>query len=459
MLPVIALIGRPNVGKSTLFNRLTRSRAALVADVPGLTRDRQYGEGQMGDHDFIVIDTGGIGLPEVDIDEAMSAQTQLAIEEADVLLFLVDARGGMTAADEAIAAQLRRLGKPYHLVINKIDGLNPDVAQGEFATFGIADPLLIAASHGRGVKVMIDTVLADLKLEAPPEAPDVDTGIKIALVGRPNVGKSTLINRMLGEDRVVVYDMPGTTRDSIHIPFKRHEQAYTLIDTAGVRRRGKVTVAHEKFSIIKTLQAIEETHVAILLIDAQEGVTEQDLHLIGFILEAGKALVLAVNKWDGLSNDTKNQIRQELKRRLGFVDYVNLHFISALHGTGVGNLFESSVEAYTNAMREFSTNELTHILEHAVTTTPPPLVRGRRIKLRYAHPGGHNPPVIVIHGNQTERLPESYKRYLINTYRKALKLKGTPIRLILKSSKNPYEGRRNKLTPRQLRRRKRIRKK
>lgn len=454
MKPVIAIIGRPNVGKSTLFNCLTRSRDALVADIPGLTRDRKYGEGQADDRDFIVIDTGGLGEEEVAIDHKMAEQSQLATQEADAIIFVVDGRAGLTPGDQQIAKQLRPLKKPIYLAVNKTDGVDPDIAAADFYQLGL--PIhCMAAAHRRGVMSLISQVLAPFpKQQTLDEA--ALPGIRIAIVGRPNVGKSTLVNRMLGEERVVVFDMPGTTRDSIYVPMQRLGQDYVLIDTAGVRRKARVEQALEKFSVIKTLQSIEEANVCIVMVDAREGITEQDLHLIGFILDAGKAIVLAVNKWDNMTQEDKDRVRVELDRRLTFLDFAKIHFISALHGTAVGDLFPSVEQAYQSAMKKIATPELTRVLEDAVTEHQPPLVRGRRIKLRYAHFGGNNPPIIVIHGNQTDRLPDSYKRYLINRFRKVFKLVGTPIRLQLVSSDNPYKGRRNKLTPRQMRKRKRV---
>jgi len=454
MLPVIALVGRPNVGKSTLFNRLTKTRDAIVADFPGLTRDRQYGEGRLGDRPYIVIDTGGIGEEEALVDNLMSEQSRLAIMEADHVFFLVDGRVGITGGDEAIANQLRQLGKAITIVVNKTDGVDQDIALADFYTLGFGEPFAIAASQGRGVKALIDSHLETL-VETEITAPE-ERGIQIAIVGRPNVGKSTLVNRMLGEERVVVCDLPGTTRDSIFVPLERHGQRYTLVDTAGVRRRSKVDETVEKFSVIKTLQSIEQSHVAIMLFDGSEDITDQDLHLLSFIIDSGKALVMAVNKWDGLSTEQREQVKVSLGRRLQFADFAKLHFISAKHGTGVGDLYKSIQEAYKSATKELSTGKLNTILQHAITQHQPPLVRGRRIKLRYAHSGGHNPPIIVIHGNQTESLPHAYQRYLINTFREALKLVGTPIRLQMKSGENPYAGKRNKLTLSQQRKRKRL---
>ncbi|MAV74498.1 MAG: ribosome biogenesis GTPase Der [Cellvibrionales bacterium TMED21] len=455
MLPVIALVGRPNVGKSTLFNQLTRSRDALVADYSGLTRDRKYGEGQHNDRRFMVIDTGGITGNEAGIDAEMAAQSMVAIDEADVVLLMVDGRTGLQVGDQALVSYLRSRGKPYELVVNKIDGVGEEVAASDFHSLGVSKIHTIAASHNRGVRAMIEEVLEPIAWEADADLALTD-GIRVAVVGRPNVGKSTLVNRLLGEDRVVVYDQPGTTRDSVFIEYERHGESYTLIDTAGVRRRKNVKEAVEKFSIVKTLQAIDQANVVVLLMDAREGVVEQDLHLLGQCIEAGRGLVVAINKWDGMDADIRERVKVELQRRLQFIEYADVHFISALHGTGVGHLYESIHEAYEAATRKLSTPKLTKLLEDIVATHPPPLVSGRRVKLRYAHIGGHNPPRIVIHGNQTENLPNSYVRYLENAFRRELDLAGTPIKIELRTGENPYAGRRNKLTERQSQRRRRM---
>ncbi|AEP29165.1 ribosome biogenesis GTPase Der [Brumicola nitratireducens] len=473
MLPVVALVGRPNVGKSTLFNRLTNTRDALVADFPGLTRDRKYGPAKFENRGFIVVDTGGITGDEEGIDAAMAEQSLLAIDEADVVLFLVDARAGLTPDDIGIAEHLRKQDKAMYLVANKVDGIDGDSETADFFKLGFAEVLQIAAAHGRGVSQMMTHVLTPLEKTFPDmqiveeerdEEEDADaklarlqaSPIKLAIVGKPNVGKSTLINRILGEERVVVYDQPGTTRDSIFIPMQRDDREYILIDTAGVRKRKKVSETVEKFSIVKTLQAIEESNVVLLVIDAREGVTDQDLSLLGFVLNSGRSLVLAVNKWDGLETHIKESIKRELDRRLGFVDFARLHFISALHGTGVGHLFESVQEAYKSATVRITTSVLTQIMEMAQNDHNPPLIHGRRVKMKYAHAGGYNPPVIVIHGNQLKDLPDSYKRYLMNYYRKALKTMGTPIRVEFKEGANPFEGKVNKLTVGQERKRKRL---
>ena len=460
MLPVIALVGRPNVGKSTLFNRLTRSRDALVADYPGLTRDRQYGFGKLGPVPYLVIDTGGVAGGEVGINERMVEQTVRALDEADVAIIMVDARAGLTAADENVAELARKHAKRTFLVVNKAEGLETAIAASEFHGLGLGEPLAVSAAHGDHISALMDVVLEDFTPEQPdePEAhKDYDERtLRIAVVGRPNVGKSTLINRLIGEERLVVYDQPGTTRDSVSVPFERNDRKYELIDTAGIRRKSKVHEAIEKFSIVKALQAIERAHVVISVLDAHEGVTEQDVSLLGLVLERGRALVVVTNKWDGLSADDRKHVRDELDRRLPFLDFAERMTISALHGTAVGDLLPAVERAYRAATRDLSTTELTRELESAVTAHPPPMVRGRRIRLRYAHQGGRNPPVIVIHGNQTDKLPEAYRRYLINRFRKAFKLKGTPVRLSIKTGDNPYKGKRNKLTPRQERRRKRL---
>lgn len=454
MNPVIALVGRPNVGKSTLFNRITRTQNALVADFPGLTRDRQYGDAEFDGKAFIVVDTGGIGVEDIAVDELMSKQSTVALQESDAVFFLVDARAGLTAVDQTIASFLRKTGKAVYLVVNKTDGLDDAVALSEFQSLGFAAVYGISATHGHGM----NTLLHALTKTFPETSDTTDTteAIKIAFVGRPNVGKSTLINRILKEERVVVYDMPGTTRDSIAIPFEREGENYVLIDTAGVRRRSRVDEKIEKFSVVKTLQAIKESHVCLMLLDAKEGLTDQDLHLLGFIIESGKGLVVAINKWDGLTEEQRDSVRSELDRRLQFVHFAKIRFISALHGSGVGNLFKDINEAYDSATQSFSTPQLTRLLQDLVAQHEPPMVGGRRIKLRYAHAGGHNPPVIVIHGNQVDALPNSYRRYLMNAFLDHLKLVGTPLKLEFKSGTNPYKDKKNKLTPRQVKQRKRL---
>lgn len=454
MFPVIALVGRPNVGKSTLFNRLTRTQDALVADFPGLTRDRQYGDAIFENKPFIVVDTGGVGVEDAAVDALMSKQSEFALNEADTVFFLVDGRAGLTAVDHSIAVSLRKINKPVYLIVNKTDGLDDEIACADFQSLGFSEVHAISASHGRGMLPLLQKLTADFEPAVTSESQDKE--IKIAFAGRPNVGKSTLINRILGEERVVVYDMPGTTRDSIAIPFERDEQHYVLIDTAGVRRRSRVGEKIEKFSVIKTLQSIKESHVCLMLLDARDGLTDQDLHLLGFIIESGKALVILVNKWDGLDEDQKEQVKKELTRRLHFAHFAKIRFISALHGSGVGGIFKDIQEAYSSAIQTFSTPKVTRLLQDLTTQHTPPLVNGRRIKLRYAHTGGQNPPVIVIHGNQLDSLPDSYKRYLANGFTQHLGLVGTPLKLEFKSSENPFKGKKNKLNARQLQRRKRL---
>ena len=465
MLPVIAIVGRPNVGKSTLFNRLTESRDALVADYPGLTRDRQYGFGKVGPLPYLVIDTGGVAGGEEGISELMAQQTIHALKEADVAMVLVDGRSGLTAADQHVAELARRHAASVCLVANKAEGLDPGIATAEFHALGIGEPLAISAAHGDRVSALMEHLLAPFIAASGSELPaqaaerDLPPGkrpLRIAVLGRPNVGKSTLINRLLGEDRLVVYDQPGTTRDSVAVPFERDGRPFVLVDTAGVRRRARVHEVIEKFSVIKALQAMEESQVVIGVLDAREGVTEQDASLLGLIVERGRALVVAVNKWDGLTATRRRQVQADLERKLPFVDFAEQMTVSALHGTAVGDLLPAAERAYRAATRELPTRELTRELEEAVRAHEPPLVRGRRIRLRYAHQGGRNPPIIVIHGNQTERLPDGYRRYLANRFRKAFRLEGTPVRLVFKTGENPFKGRRNKLTPRQQRRRKRL---
>lgn len=454
MIPVIVLVGRPNVGKSTLFNRLTKTQDALVADFPGLTRDRQYGHAQFEDKPFIVVDTGGIGVEDIVVDSLMSKQSAIALKEADVILFLVDARSGLTGVDEQVAATLRKLNKSIHLVVNKAEGLNEDIVCSEFQSLGISNTHSISSAHGSGISDLLHAVLAPFLVETEKE--DEDEAIKIAFAGRPNVGKSTLINRILGEERVVVYDMPGTTRDSISIPFTRDDKKYLLIDTAGVRRKSRIDEVIEKFSVIKTLQAIKESNVCLQLLDAREGITDQDMNLLGFIIESGKALVIAMNKWDGLDEEHKEHVKDELSRRLHFAQFAKIRFISALHGSGVGGLFNDINEAYASATQSLSTPRLTRLLQDISSKHPPPCVSGRRIKLRYAHAGGHNPPLIVIHGNQLDSLPESYKRYLNNEFIKHLGLVGTPLKIEFKGGVNPFANKKNKLSQRQVNKKRRL---
>lgn len=439
MTPVIALVGRPNVGKSTLFNRFTRSRDALVADFSGLTRDRKYGDGKLEDRPFIVIDTGGVSGFEEGLDAAMAEQSFAAIEEADAVLFLVDGVTGLTGADAFLAEHLRKQNKKIWLVVNKTDGRDPDVAMADFHELGLGEPVPIAATHNRGVLSLLESVLEAFPDDEERIDPMTDDSIRMAIIGRPNVGKSTLVNRMLGEDRVVVYDQPGTTMDSIYIPFERFEKKYTIIDTAGVRRRKNIKEAVEKFSIVKTLQAIQDANVVVLVVDAQTGLVDQDMHMLGFALDSGRAMVIAINKWDGLDPYMKDQVKEAIDRKMPFMDWADMHFISAKHGTNVGHLYESIDTAYSGARSKWSTNQLTNIMQGVVEMHQPPMIGGRRIKLRYAHQGGSNPPVVVIHGNKLDKLPGSYKRYLENAFRKALKVRGTPIRFEFKVGENPYD--------------------
>ncbi len=523
-MKVIALVGCPNVGKSTLFNRLTKTRDALVADFPGLTRDRKYGRALFDGREYIVIDTGGIAddaEQPADLTARMTGQALQAIAECDLVIFMLDAKAGLMPGDYQVADYIRKSGKPCAVVANKIDGLDPDYAGSDFYALGLGEVHQIAAAHGRGINVLIEDVIAPILREEGPldsdllpadeedeeqgrspfakpvsaweqgyefldnvpadktgggfdwhafrekqradiqqrlgrtaegetagetaaaadkesSVPFADLPVKFALIGKPNVGKSTLTNRMLGEDRVVVADLPGTTRDSIYIPLERDDRRYIVIDTAGVRRRRKINLAIEKFSVVKTLKAIEDCNVAILVIDAHEGISDQDLSLLSFIIDSGRSLVIAVNKWDGLSAEYKDELRRELDRRLGFVDFARVHFISALHGTGVGNLFDSIDEAYQSATTRHSSSTLNRILAAAVQEHEPPVSGGRRIKLKYAHAGGYNPPRIVIHGNKVSKMPDAYRRYLINCYRKSLKIMGTPVILEFREGSNPY---------------------
>jgi len=456
--PVVALVGRANVGKSTLFNRITRSRAALVADFSGLTRDRHYGEGRMGDHPFLVVDTGGFEPVAKDgILLEMARQTQQAIAESDVVIFLVDARAGVNAHDHEIARLLRKSGQRVLLAVNKAEGMRHGAVAGEFYELGLGQPHPISASHGDGVVDLITEALSfmDDAEENPveetgpeAEAGDTDTDaaaeeavdhrIKLAIVGRPNAGKSTLINTFLGEDRVIAFDMPGTTRDAIEIEFERNGTAYTLIDTAGLRRRGKVFEAIEKFSVIKTLQAIEASNVVLLMLDAQAGISDQDAHIAGFVVETGRALVVAINKWDSVDRDQREMLLRDFERRLRFLSFARMHTVSALKGQGVNALIKSVNAAHAAAFAKLSTPRLTRELQAAVEQQPPPRKGIFRPKMRYAHQGGQNPPLIIIHGNALDAVPDSYRRYLETRFRNAFKLDGTPLRIEFKSSQNPY---------------------
>ena len=455
MLPVIALVGRPNVGKSTLFNFLTGTRDALVADLPGLTRDRNYGYGKVGEIPYLVVDTGGLVVDARGVEVVMAKQALRAVEEADRVLFLVDAREGLAPSDHFIAQTLRKLGRQVTVVANKAEGLDTAAAAAEFHQLGLGDPRAISSAHGDGVRSLMEDVLEGLERTGLGDGAGAND-IRVAVIGRPNVGKSTLINRLLGEERLVTFDQPGTTRDAVFVPFERDGRRYTLIDTAGVRRRARVEEAIEKFSVIKALQAVDSANVVIGVIDAHDTVAEQDATLFGMVAERGRSLLIAVNKWDNIPMDKRDEIRAGLDLRLPFLDFAPVHFISALHGTGVGELMRGVSEVYDASMREIPTPELTRILELAIEQHQPPLVRGRRIKLRYAHQGGRNPPIIVVHGNQIQHVPDAYRRYLANLFRKHFRLEGAPVRVEFRSDENPFKGRRNPLTPRQVRSRKRM---
>jgi GTP-binding protein len=450
MLPVIALIGRPNVGKSTLFNVLTGTRDALVADLPGLTRDRKYGYTKTDFPSCIVVDTGGLVAGAEGVERLMAEQTLRAVEEADRIVFMLDAREGCTPADQFVADILRRTGKPILVVVNKAEGLDSGTAGGDFHQLGLGVPQAISAAHSSGLHALMERAIEGFDVSDAVQQDDRDR-IRVAVIGRPNVGKSTLINRLLGEERLVTFDAPGTTRDSVFVPFERDGREYTLIDTAGVRRRARVEEAIEKFSVIKALQAVDSAHVVIGVIDAHDTVAEQDATLFGMVAERGRALVIAVNKWDGIPPAKRDEIRNGLDLRLPFLEFAPVFFISALHGTAVGDLMRAVSAAYDASMREMPTPELTRVLEQAIEQHQPPLIRGRRIKLRYAHQGGKNPPMIVIHGNQISQVPDAYKRYLMGVYRKRFKLEGTPVRVEFRSDENPFAGKRNPLTPRQAR--------
>ena len=462
MKPVIALIGRPNVGKSSLFNRLTKTRDAIVVDQPGVTRDRRYGQAKYNDHEFIIIDTGGIMLEGEGIDEQVSNIALQAIDESDLALFMVDGKQGLTAEDQEVADKIRVLGKKLMLIVNKTERMDKSIAGSEFYAMGIGQPYCISASHGEGVPLLFEEIAG--RFDFPERTQDLEEQSadqrmdqpRVAIVGRPNVGKSTLVNRLIGEERVLAFDQPGTTRDSIEVPFEFDGDTYTLIDTAGVRRKARVNETVEKFSIVKTLQAIDNCNVVILVLDAQQGISSQDAHLLGYIVDSGKGLLIAINKWDGLAPDERERVKSEIDRKINFIDYASIHYISALHGSGVGHLMSIVRQCYRTSFSEFSTPELTRILEDAIAQHQPPMAHGRRIKLRYAHQGGKNPPRIIIHGNQTDSVPDSYRRYLANQFRRVLKLEGVPVHLGFKTGENPYKNKRNKLTPRQERSRKRM---
>ena len=456
MLPAIALVGRPNVGKSTLFNQLTRSRDALVADQPGVTRDRRYG---MAEHDgapYVVIDTGGLGgVGEAAIDPAVDRQVSYAIDEADAIVLVVDQQTGVTAADLSVAERLRRSGKPVTIAVNKSEGLVPEVAAADFHALGLGDPAPIAAKHGQGIARLVERMLAPFELR-PAAIPGDDDRPRLAVVGRPNVGKSTLINRLIGSDRLVTSPEPGTTRDSIVVPCEREGYRFDLIDTAGIRRRSRIDEGVEMFSVVQSLKAIEEAGVVIVLLDAREGVTDQDLHLVGLAVNRGAALVIGVNKWDGLGVPARRRVEHEIERKLDFAAYAERRYISALHGSGIAELVEAAMRAFESAGRTIATSRLNELLVQATTAHPPPVARGRPIRLRYAHQGGRYPPLIIVHGSQAERVPARYRRYLENSFRAALKLVGTPVRVEFRTGENPFAGRRNRLTPRQLKRRQRV---
>ncbi|WP_296749250.1 ribosome biogenesis GTPase Der [Thiobacillus sp.] len=464
MLPTLVLVGRPNVGKSTLFNRLTGTRDALVHDLPGMTRDRHYGRGRIGGKPYLVVDTGGLEPVARDgIMAEMARQTLQAIDEADAIIFMVDARAGLTPQDKAIADRLRRASCPVLLAVNKAEGMNRAVVTAEFHELALGEPLAISGAHGDGIADLVDEALAPFPEE---EAQADDFGIpKIALVGRPNVGKSTLVNALVGEERVIAFDQPGTTRDSIYVEFERGGKPYVLIDTAGVRRRGKVFETVEKFSVIKTLQAIEDANVVVLVLDARENISEQDAHLAGFVLETGRALVVAVNKWDGLSAEQRDDVKRDIGRKLAFLDFARFNYISALKGKGLENLLKDIEAAHAAAFIKLSTPKLTRVLEMAVEQHAPPKNGLFRPKPRYAHQGGKNPPVIILHGNALEGLRDDYKRYLESSFRKAFKLQGTPLRIQVKedSGKNPFEGKAraplSESEATRMRRKKRVRRK
>ena len=441
MLPTIALVGRPNVGKSTLFNRLTKTRNALVADYPGLTRDRHYGRARLGDRDYIVVDTGGFEPAATGVYSAMARQAQAAIAESDVVVFIVDARGGLAPQDSAIAALLRRSGRPVVLAVNKAEGLEPERAVADFHELALGSPLAVSAAHGENVRALIEQALARVpNASQGRRSPHEHAGsrIKVAIVGRPNVGKSTLANALLGEERLVTFDEPGTTRDAIYVDFERDDRRYTLIDTAGVRRRGKVFESIEKFSVIKTLQAIEDANVVILLLDARDGISEQDAHLAGHVLEAGRAVVVGINKWDGLPEERREEVKRDFDRKLPFLAFAQHHFISAQERRGVEAMLGSVDRAYAAAMAKLSTPRLTRTLQSAVERQQPPRAGLVRPKMRYAHQGGMNPPLVIVHGSALKHVPDTYRRYLERFFADAFQLRGTPLRIQFKTGVNPY---------------------
>ncbi len=458
MLPLVALVGRPNVGKSTLFNALTRTRDALVHDEPGVTRDRNYGVCRLDqERPFVLVDTGGIAGDEEGLAGATAKQSRTAAEEADLVLFVVDGREGPSALDDDILRWLRKASRPTFLVVNKTDGIDVRASLAEFSRYGFSDVFAVSSAHRQGVDELLDAVLEKLPEDGDAETLDDDPErIRIAFVGRPNVGKSTLVNRILGEERMIASDVPGTTRDAIAADLERDGRKYRLIDTAGLRRKGRVEEAVEKFSIVKTLQAIEQCQVAVIMLDANEGVTDQDASVLGAVLDAGRALVVAVNKWDGLSDYQRGQVEALLSRKLSFVQWAEAVRISAKHGSGLRELFKAIHRAHTSATKQFSTAEVTKALEIAYETSPPPVVRGHVAKLRFAHPGGENPPTFIVHGTRLRTLSESYRRYLENFFRKRFKLVGTPVRFVFKEGDNPYKDKKNVLTDRQVARKRRM---
>jgi GTP-binding protein len=459
VLPVVAIVGRPNVGKSTLFNALTKTRDALVADMPGVTRDRQYGISRVGRYPCLLVDTGGLITNAEGIDYLTAKQVHQAIDEAELVLFIVSARDGLTAEDEEIALILRRASKRVLMVANKIDGMEIETALADFASLGMGELLPVTATHRRGLDAMMNAVDSILPEQAESEEPEEDTDrLRLAIIGRPNVGKSTLVNRLLGEERVMAFDQPGTTRDTISVMLERDGQKYELIDTAGVRRRSRITEVVEKFSTIKALQAIERAHVVVLMLDASEGLTDQDTTLLGHVLTQGRAMVIALNKWDGLDPDHRKQVKSELDRRLQYVTWAQRVTLSALHGSGIQELMRAVKTAWRSALMEFSTPELTRVLQQAFDAHQPPMKLGRTAKLRYAHAGGKLPPRIIIHGSRTDTIPDGYRRYLVNKFISHFKLKGTPLVIQFRDSDNPYKDRKNKLTRRQQEKRKRLKK-
>jgi len=458
MLPLVALVGRPNVGKSTIFNALTRTRDALVHDQPGVTRDRNYGVCRLDeDNHFLVVDTGGIAEEEEGLAGATARQARAAAAEADLIVFVVDARDGTSALDDEILSWLRKLSRPTLLLINKIDGTDEDAVRSEFARYGFGEMLTVSAAHRQGLDDLLEEIVAGLPEEGSAETLDDDPErIRIAFVGRPNVGKSTLVNRLLGEERMIASEVPGTTRDSIAVDLERDDRLYRLIDTAGLRRKSKVDEVVEKFSVVKTLRSIEQCQVAVLMLDASEGVTDQDASVLGAVLDAGRALVIAINKWDGLTDYQREQAETLLSLKLGFVPWAEVVRISAKHGSGLRELFRAIHRAHASATHEFGTSEVNKALEIACESNPPPSIRGHVSKLRYVHPGGSNPPTFIVHGTRLKELPDSYKRYLENFFRKRFKLVGTPVTFLFREGANPYEGKKNVLTERQIARKRRL---